>query len=116
MLTVTLPIRAASVANLREHWSKRASRAKMHRTTAWAELRAADKEPRLLGPVLVRLVRIAPRALDGHDNLRASLKATVDGVADWLGVPDNDPRVQWDYAQEKGKPKTYAVRIEVRPM
>lgn len=114
-LTVTLPIRAESVSNLREHWAKRASRAKLHRTTAWAELRAADKEPRLLGPVVVRVVRIAPRPLDSHDNLRHSLKATVDGVSDWLGVADNDPRVQWDYGQEKGKPKTYAVRIEVRP-
>lgn len=114
MLTVTLPIRAESVSNIREHWSKRASRAKLHRTTAWAELRAADKEPRLLGPLVVRLVRVAPRQLD-DDNLRGSLKAARDGVADWLGVPDNDPRVRWDYAQEKGKPKTYAVRVEVAP-
>lgn len=115
MLTVTLPIRAESVSNLREHWRQRASRAKLHRTTAWAELRAADKEPRLLGPVTVTLTRIAPRPLDGHDNLRASLKATVDGVADWLGVPDNDPRVRWEYAQAKGAPKVYAVRVEVAP-
>mgnify|MGYP000302324080 CR=1 FL=1 len=23
-------------------------------------------------------------------------------MADWLGVPDNDPRVQWGYGQERG--------------
>lgn len=115
MIAVTLPIRAESVANLREHWRKRAVRAKSHRTQAWAELRAADKEPRLLGPVTVTLTRIAPRPLDSHDNLRSSLKAVVDGVADWLGVKDNDARVLWAYAQERATPKTYAVRIEVSP-
>lgn len=113
MITVTLPIRAESVSNLREHWRNRASRAKSHRTQAWAELRAADKEPRLLGPVRVTVTRIAPRPLDSHDNLRASLKACVDGVADWLGVKDNDARVTWAYAQERGAPKTYAVRLTV---
>jgi hypothetical protein len=64
--------------------------------------------------MVVRLTRIAPRQLD-DDNLRGSLKAARDGVADWLGVPDNDPRIRWDYAQEKGKPKTYAVRVDVAP-
>lgn len=112
MLTVTLPIRAESVNNLREHWRKRAARAKLHRTTAWAELRAADKGPRLLGPVVVMLTRVAPRTLD-DDNLRGSLKACRDGVADWLGVPDNDPRVRWEYAQAKGAPKVYEVKVEV---
>ena len=113
MIAVTLPIRAESVANLREHWTKKAARTKSHRIQAWAELRAADKEPRLIGPVTVTLTRIAPRPLDSHDNLRSSLKACADGAADWLGVKDNDPRITWSYAQERGKPKTYAVRIEV---
>lgn len=36
-------------------------------------------------------------------------------IADWLGVPDNDPRVQWRYDQRKGQPKEYAVEVEVRP-
>lgn len=113
MIDITAPIRAESEANMREHWAKKAARAKRHRSVAWALLREADKEPRLLGPVQVTLTRIAPRELD-DDNLRGALKATRDGVADWLGVPDNDPRVRWDYAQDRGKPKVYAVRIEVR--
>lgn len=112
MIAVIVPIRADSVANIREHWAKKAARAKSHRLQAWAELRAADKEPRMLGPVTVTFTRIAPRALD-DDNLRSALKATRDGVADWLGVPDNDPRVTWVYAQERGAPKSYAVRVEV---
>jgi hypothetical protein len=113
VISVTLPIKAVSVLNERTHWAKKAARAKLHRTTAWAALRAADKEPRLLGPVTVTVTRIAPRPLDSHDNLRASAKNGVDGIADWLGVKDNDPRITWVYAQSKGAPKTYAVRVEV---
>lgn len=112
-ISVRLNIEAESVNNLREHWRKRAARAKLHRTVAWAELRRADLGPRLMGPVVVTLTRIAPRQLDG-DNLQGALKATRDGVADWLGVPDNDPRVKWEYAQAKGEPKTYAVDVNVR--
>ena len=59
------------------------------------------------------LTRISPRRFD-DDNLRAAFKAVRDGVADWLGVADNDPRVTWQYRQERGQPKQHAVRIEVR--
>lgn len=52
------------------------------------------------------------RVLD-DDNLASGFKATRDGVADWLGVDDGDKRLTWRYAQEKGAPKFYGVRIEV---
>lgn len=58
------------------------------------------------------LTRIAPRELDG-DNLQSSLKACRDGVADWLGVDDRDPRVTWSYAQRRGAPHYYAVEVQV---
>lgn len=112
MIDITLPIRTVSEANVREHWAKRASRAKQHRTLAWAGLRAVDPGRKLLGNVSVTLTRIAPRALD-DDNLRAAIKAVRDGVADWLGVPDNHPAIEWRYGQEKGLPKQYALRIQV---
>lgn len=112
MITLTLPIRIESVANLREHWSKRAGRAKQHRLHAWAELRHHDDGRKLIGPLVITLTRIAPRKLD-DDNLRSAFKATRDGIADWLGVPDNDKRIEWRYGQERGALKTYAARIEV---
>ena len=34
-------------------------------------------------------------------------------IADRLGISDNDPRVEWRYAQERGKPKEYAARVEI---
>lgn len=112
MIDIVIPLRIESVANLREHWAKRANRAKQHRTLAWAELRAVDPGRKLLGKVCVTLTRIAPRALD-DDNLRASLKHVRDGVADWLGVDDRSPLVEWRYGQAKAGVRQYAVRIQV---
>ena len=104
--------RIESEANGREHWRPKSARVKRHRITAWAELRKVER-PAFLGPVQITLTRIAPHTLD-DDNLAAGFKATRDGVADWLGVDDGDKRLTWRYAQERGAPKTYQVRIEVR--
>jgi hypothetical protein len=49
------------------------------------------------------------------DNLQASFKNCRDAVADRMDIDDADPRVTWRYAQEKGAPKEYAVRIEIEP-
>lgn len=115
VIKVVMPLRAESLNFLHGmHWAKRAALTKMHRTYAWAAMREADTAPRLLGPVVVTLTRVAPRELD-TDNLTGGLKAIRDGIADWLGVPDNDPRVIWRYDQRKGEPKKYAVEVEVRP-
>jgi hypothetical protein len=63
----------------------------------------------------VVLTRITPsaRGLD-DDNLGSSFKAIRDEVAAWLGIDDRDPRVRWRCEQEKGAPKVWAVRIEIR--
>ena len=111
MLNVTIAAHTVSVLNRREHWSARAKRAKSHRELAkWTLCATWTPIP---APWVVTLTRIAPRELDRHDNLSASMKACADGVADFLGINDRDPRVTWRYAQEKGKPREYAVRIEV---
>lgn len=102
MPTVTLHIRIVSVLNLREHWSKRHRRAKEHR-------KAALLVPRVGLPCTVKMTRIGLRLLDS-DNLQGGLKGLRDGIADRLGVDDADPRVTWEYAQEKGE---YAVRVDI---
>jgi hypothetical protein len=104
---VRLPIKTVSVSNVREHWAKRAKRAKEHRKTAF--LLTAKLSPKRI-PKCIALVRIAPRKLD-DDNLRHALKAVRDGVADRLQINDNDPRVRWIYHQVKGDPKQYAVDV-----
>lgn len=106
-MSVTLPIRIESVANLREHWGRKAARAKGHKIAALAVA------PHSL-PCVVTMTRIAPRPLDG-DNLQSGFKALRDGIAARLGVDDADPRVTWRYGQERGKPKEYAARVEIGP-
>lgn len=65
-------------------------------------------------PCVVRLTRLSPGTLD-DDNLRGALKAVRDGVADRLGVDDRDPRVTWEYAQERFKGLKGVVLLELRP-
>ena len=64
-------------------------------------------------PVTVTVTRCSAGELDSHDNLRTALKHVVDGVADFLGCHDNDPRITWTYAQEKTKRGTHAVKIKI---
>ena len=106
MTVYDLPLRIESTLNKREHWGKRAQRTKLHRFASIAV------QPHPL-PCVVRLIRIAPRKLD-DDNNAAGFKALRDGIAKRLGVDDADPRVRWEYDQERGRAKEYAVRIEIR--
>ena len=104
-------MRIESVANKREHWSKRARRAKQQRELAAWSLRATGKDAPP-APLTIKLTRIAPKQLDS-DNLSSGFKACRDGIADWLGIDDGDKGLTWAYAQERGKPKTYLVRVEI---
>lgn len=119
MCSVYLPIRTVSETNQREHWAARHRRRKAQRVVVRARLLAAAGlvatarwHRAVDGGVVVRLTRVAPRALD-DDNLRGATKACRDGVADWLGVNDSDERVCWVYEQHRGSVGEYAVEIEV---
>lgn len=109
-MKATIPVRTVSVLNQREHWRRRADRAREHRNAAWMMLRATRQTPTV--PCTVLLTRVAPKPLD-DDNLRGALKAVRDGVADWLGIDDGSPQVKWEYDQRKGPVKYYAVDVEV---
>lgn len=111
--TIRVPVRTVSTLNAREHWRARATRAKRHRrATHLLTEHALTPVRRWFIPTAVKLTRVAPRALDG-DNLQGALKAVRDGVADALGIDDGDPSVTWSYAQCRGKPREYAVIVEV---
>lgn len=109
-MTIILPLRTVSEANRRDHWATKAKRVARQRGVTGMVLLNSLRG--LRGPVMVLLARVAPLPLD-DDNLRGALKAVRDGVADALGVNDNDPRVTWEYAQRRGKPGEYAVEIQV---
>ncbi len=123
-LSLLLPLRIESEANLSGHWRKKVGRVKTQRSVACVmvgqKLIALGLRPsEILAGVpwcIVTLTRVAPRTLD-DDNLARSLKAIRDGVADAFKTGDGaKSKLRWQYAQEKGPPKTYAVRIQIKPV
>lgn len=104
-----LPVATVSEANRRDHWAVKAKRVKAQRHAAYVLCPAVPL------PCVVRLTRLASRDLD-CDNLAGAMKAVRDGIADRLGVDDRDPRVRWEYAQQRQKGAKGEVRIELRPM
>jgi len=114
-----VPIKAESEKNARGHWGGKARRTADHRATVACVLRAGaslrgEHAWLLTDAVTVMLTRIAPRALD-DDNIRQALSACRDGIADAVnpGKGDRDPRIVWQYAQERGAAKFYAVRVRI---
>jgi hypothetical protein len=101
-----LPIKTESEMNMSEHWGTRASRANTQKRMI--NLAFHSHSPIEL-PCTVRLIRISQRELDG-DNLQGAFKYVRDAIADNLipglkpGRADGDPRITWEYDQEKGKP------------
>lgn len=108
------PFRTQPHLNTRVSWvvghsKKQKEREALH--FAW--IAAGRPKPPL--PATITFVRIAPRPLDEGDNLPSAFKAMRDELAKRLGVNDDRKApVTWLYAQERGAPKTYAVRVEMR--
>lgn len=109
-LSVEIPgLRLVSEANERGAWHRGALRAAEQRRLVGLTLRTRAK---IAVPCEVRIIRVAPCALD-DDNLARACKAVRDEVAHWLGIDDRDERVTWHVGQVKAK--RYGVRILVRP-
>lgn len=112
-LGFTIPIQLVSEANTREHWAKKARRARAQRAAALMAVRAHANGRKLTAPFVVTLTRISPRGLD-DDNLARAFKAVRDGVAEALNVDDGDERrIRWAYRQERGIAKQHAVMVQI---
>ena len=109
MITILLPIKTVSEANVREHWAIRSKRARQHRHAA--RLNVMYHRPFIQLPVTITLTRLGPRKLDS-DNLAISFKHIRDGIADAIGVDDGDDKYLWKYEQEQAT--QYGLRIEIR--
>lgn len=113
-----LPIKTASEGNSSEHWTVKSKRHKLQK--GWVNWAFCQDKPIIAMPCTVVVTRIAPRALDCHDNLPMSLKWICDSIADNLfpgkaaGRADDCKDIKWEYRQHKGKPREYAVKIEIQ--
>ncbi len=121
-VTTTLPIYARSEANNRDNRRKKAARVKEQRGVVRAMIHGHAcrvlQMARVFNPnpvfdvSLTRIRRRSAKPLD-DDNLRTSLKAVRDGVADALGIDDGDTkRLRFTYAQEPGS--DFGVRIQIK--
>jgi hypothetical protein len=111
-VTVEIPLATPNMTNRREHHMARARRQRRQRDAVVLMLKArnvAHRLPRVAvnldasERLAVTVTRVSPGTLDAHDNLRSALKSVVDGVADYFGIDDADPRIEWRYGQRKGK-------------
>jgi len=119
VITFDIGIQLVSVANLREHWAKRADRNKRHRAAAYratayklASIQSWARPLDVSKPMTITITRIAPRKLDS-DNLASSAKAVRDGIADGLGIDDGSELVTWCYEQMKRFPREYRCQVQI---
>lgn len=107
-----------------EHWTKKHKRHQQQKFLIRAYLSKYLYDPShqdisFLLPCITTLTRIAPRSLDSDDNLPMAMKSYKDYISDYLipgkpmGFADSDKRLQWRFSQEKGKPKEYALKVEI---
>ena len=106
----TIPVRTGRGLNDRLTWRARAAKVKAHRTAAYLMGKSRLQGSTEVLPLRVVLCRLSAGELDS-DNLQGALKAIRDGLADALGLKDNDPRVTWEYSQFKVKRGKFGVRV-----
>jgi hypothetical protein len=117
-LRVEFPMRTVSLNRRPAHWGVASRKAKRERREAYYEMRVAFKGQQMtmqeiMGPIRIKLTRVAPSSgLDSHDNLRGSFKNVVDGVCDFLGIDDGDPRLVFEYAQGRGDRWRVIIEVE----
>lgn len=116
-MSVEWPMTLPSFANARMHWTARHRLIKKQRVAVGLALRANGVGWRLKpvgeGKLVVHLTRVAPRPIrDVHDNLRSAFKGIVDEVAAFFHIDDSDPRIEWQYAQARGR-SSVRIKFEV---
>ena len=102
ILQVTLPWPNKVLSpNSRAHWRARHAAAKSYKHTAWvmAKHSMGRREAPSEGALMVRLTFCPPNAIRRDvDNMLASMKAALDGIALALGVDDS--RFRYELSRE----------------
>lgn len=109
-----IPIKTASLANLRLHWAAKARLVSKQREAARMLTRNALNGTLIPKRVRVTMERRAARRgnLLDTDNLASALKPTRDGIADALGIDDGDERTDWVCEQSRGH-QDWSVMVKI---
>lgn len=60
----------------------------------------------------VTIIALRGKELDSHDNAKSACKALIDIISEYLGIKDNDPRIEWNIEQLKSKTRRTLVVME----
>lgn len=100
---ITLPIRTVSELNCSDHWTKKHKRHRIQQKSVSLVLNPVREK--IPVPCHIHLTRYAPRKLNKHDNLPASMKYIVDACCAIItgdfrpGRADDDERISISYDQ-----------------
>ena len=118
--TISAPIKTTNPLNgAHGHWTVKAKERKAQRQNIRLVLQSAYPRQtyRVIFPVEIHLVRVAPSNGLDDDSLPASFKAVRDGITDWLGLDDDrTPDIRWTYDQRRGPRGAYSVEVTFRPL
>lgn len=109
------PIETVSEFNCSENIWKKKKRHDLQKR--WIKIIWLSFKPPSDLPCTIKLIRVSKRELDEDDNLRGAFKWVKDAIADQLipgkrpGRADDDKRIKWEYAQEKGAQKGIKIQI-----
>ena len=124
-----IPLKTVSEANSSEHWTVSSKRHRQQQFFVRALFHGLDKEIPM--PCKIKLTRLNSRGLD-DDNLVSAFKFLRDEISECIfpekrkhymkkgkaisikGRADSDPRIKWEYAQEKSQ--RMGIRIEIEPI
>lgn len=114
MTTILLPWPSRELSpNSRVHWSKKAKAAKYARLYAFVRTKESKRAVPATGKITLSIEFVKPsrRRMD-LDNMLASLKPHIDGIAQGLGVDDSRFRYLLDVAEEPVKGGVVRVSIQ----
>jgi len=100
---IMLPVKTVSELNCSEHWTKKHKRHKIQQRSVAMILKPIKDSITI--PCNIHLIRYAPRKLDKHDNLPASMKYILDACCAIItgdfrpGRADDDERISFSYDQ-----------------
>ena len=115
-VSITIPVRIMSEANLQEHWTKKHKRKKAIQSAIKYYWNSSDM-PSISLPVTITFTRLAPRTLDDDNNVFA-FKAARDTISDLFipnlapGRADDSSELKFKYAQQKSK--EYGFKIDAQ--
>lgn len=106
-------LKLVSDLNQREHHMAKYRRKCRERDIVHAALLGVNLWHWVARPLRVTITRVGPKRMDPTDNLPSACKATIDCLAEILGVDDGSSVVDWRVEQKPVGERRYAVEIVI---